>query len=591
MNCILVVIDSLDYTRFQKSNINLLPFLSDISRDGLVCENIYSQAPYTEAAAMALYCGQNTLSNHGYMERYNNAPKTIFEVMSENGYDVYFNALQPQCYPSSLRRGINNIRYNRAFDFIGFWNYRLDYYSKIYLNEGLNEKDYLQLIRLFDDNFIEWIKFFDDLINNDVSVRMIKSRNLNYNALKEKEKLLNEISAYQKNKKEYINGVLKQTKVHTIFAIEPFTQIDFSFTDELKKTFETKGKFLKKRIRRKNFFSNILFNSDIYREALNAIRSYIKENDKSTIRLIKNVLFAPWVKDGAGEKFSRIKEQPGFRTHINDFLQWLDEKDDDNAYFACIHVDDIHYPETFFSYDSNDVNLLLEEYRMAESHLKERKLSNYGAISTDLSLLYADFHCKYLVDEMKKRGKYEDTIFFVTADHGFSYAGYPIRNKPINTFFMENFKIPFFAFGDKIPPDLNKGLHSSVDIPATICSCMGISPGEAFNGNNVFTSERDSLLLEYCGGGCPDLLRREIMLACMDKERMIAIKIKLENEFDLNSVTEVYDLKKDPMQKKNLVKDYCIEEYTDLINNLKERFEQIVLDEKKFWKKIEEDKQ
>lgn len=586
MNCVFIVIDSLDYTRYQQSRVNLLPFLSKISENGLICENMYSQAPYTEAAAMALYCGQNTLDNHGYIERYNNASKTIFELMSENGYDVYFNAFQPQCYPSSLRRGITDIRYNRGFDFIGFWNYRLSYYSELYDKGKLIHKDYLQLIRLFDDNLKEWEIFLDDISNDDISVRMIKNRNKLFNAEREKEKLDYEIKLYMNNKEKYIKSVFESKKGHNLFKIKPFIQKDFEFSNEVLKIFKADGKKICSEIRKKNFISNLFFNADIYKEAFDVFIQYKKTKDKSGIRLMKNVLFSPWVKNGAGEKIAGIKEQPSFRTHIEDFLEWLDKRNDEKPYFACIHVDDIHYPEAFYTYDTNNLELLKEEYDLVKAYLRKRKISEPGCISTDLSLLYADFQCKYLVDQMKARRKYTNTVFFVTADHGFSYAGYPIRNKPINTFYLENYKIPFFAFGTKMKVNYNEELHSSVDIPKTICSFMGIDSGNAIEGINVFDKGRDALIIEYCGGGCPDLLRRKIMIASFDKNKMFSCKIKLDDEFSIDHVSEVYDLKDDPFQKNNLADNYVKSEYLKLIQNVENRFNDIKNDERYFWESL-----
>ena len=587
MNAILIVIDSLDFIVTQKSSEDLLPFLHKEASSGLICENIYSQAPYTEAAAMALYCGQDTLSNHGYIERYNNAPNTIFEVMNQNGYEVYYNAYQPQSFPSSLIRGATSIRYNRGFDFIGFWNYRLSYYSDLYKEGLLNEKDYIQLTRLFDDNFSEWIRFLDDLLESKPSVQMIKDRDKGFDPQKEKMRVMKESEKYRLYKKAYIEDVLKLGKKHILFEIDQFDQNYLSVPTDVQKVFSTKGKNIAQRLCLKSFFSNMLFNRDIHLKWMKALYNYIKKCNQSELRLMKNVILVPFAKCGCGSKMALIKEQPSFRTHTNNFLDWLDERDCSKPYFACIHVDDIHFPETYYTYDSKNAQLLKEEYAYIDEYLKRRKLNVPGSPLTEASLLYADFQCKYLVQRLKDKGEYQNTNIFVTADHGFSYYGYPIREKPVNTFYLENFKIPFFAFGGNIKAKHTFELFSSVDIPKTICACMEIDSDRQFTGVDIYRENREYLTIEYCGGGCPDLLRRKIMLAAFDQNRFISVKLGLYEEFSLDKVVEVYNLKKDPDQRKNLISSYAIKEYEDLLQHLKARFLAIQKDEQNFWNQVE----
>lgn len=581
MNCIMVVIDSLDYTRCQQSSKELLPFLNACARHGIVCENMYSQAPYTEAAAMALYCGQNTLDRCGYMERYNNAETTLFEVFSNSGYDVFFNALQPQCFPSSLRRGITDIAYNRGFDILGLWIYRLQYYSKIYEENELTEQDIELLIRIMDDNFEEWLRFLCDLDNNDPSVRMIKPLNRYFNVSECKDKVEIEFNYYNNDKKNYILSVLKQKQKHRLFQIPYFRQIDYDLSRDVKEYYAKECSQLCEKIRKSNIISNTLFNADVYRQTYHMCVDYIKNRDKADFKvqkaLIKNALVIHDFRARFGSECSGLKGQPSFRTHVDDFLSWIDRRTSGNKpYFACIHVDDIHFPEMFFTYDAKSKAVIEEDLALAQDYLSSRRRTAAGTISTDLSLLYADNQCRFLVEEIKKRGRYDDTIFFVTADHGFSYSGYPIRNKPINTFYLENFKIPFYIFGGDVKPLTATGLYSSVDIPSTICRVMGVDKPDSFVGRSIIDSneEENILTIEYCGGGCPDILRRDLMIAAFDSKAMVAVKAKANKELSLEDIVEVYDLRNDPMQRRNLKHRFNFLEYkkyyAKIVSRLKE---------------------
>jgi len=580
MNCIMLVIDSLNFSKVQNTSSDLMPFLSQQALQGMQCSNVYSQAPYTEAATMALYTGQNTLDYSGYMERYNRASKTIFEVFRDAGYKVFFNALQPQCFPSSLRRGITDIYYNRGYDNEVLWRYRIKYYSELFLQGTISERDYNQLIRIFDDNFVEWIQFLNDILCKDKSVELIWGLNKQYDANKNKEEEEIEYSKYQKGKREYIENVLRTGQLHAIFQIPYFEQIDFERVEEVKKVLAGPCKKICRKIRRKNVLRNLLMNEDIYPQSINALKKLIATRDKQSFLetgyLLKNALFINNLEKRYGEEGIKLKGQPSFRTHVDHLLNWLDVSDNSSVpFFACLHIDDIHYPEVFFTYDAKEAGVLLEDIDYAKKYLKKKTNKTKGSIIHELSLRYADNQCKYLVNEIHKRGLYDDTIFIVTADHGFSYSGYPIRNKPINTFYLENFKIPFWAFGGNVQQQNNFQICSSTSIPVTMCELFQLNIPKSFIGKGLFAEKEEIATIEYCGGGCPDISRRELMIAAFDKNKMLAVKVKISEQCTWSNVVEVYDLINDPLQRKNLKSKYAKEEYKKYFIKIQERLSKI----------------
>lgn len=576
MNCIFLIIDSLSYSRCQQSKIDLLPNLNRRARNGIRCENMYAQAPYTEAATMALYCGQRTLTNHGYIERFNNADKTLMEVVQEAGYEVFFNSFQPQCFPSSLRRGIDHIFYNRGYDVEALWNYRFSYYAEKSEKVGLVANDYWQLRRILDDNFSEWLRFLEDVISEHESVKMIKSLNRQFDAKAVREEVRVQREIYEKNKNEYIDQILTRKEEHPLFRIAYFKQMDYSISPETEKVYTENAGALCKKIRLLNFIENLLFNRDIYAGGIKAYAAYLKNHDKKELNhrlyIIRNALIMCNLMKKYGGQGHSLKGQPSFDAHIKNFLSWLDDREGktNRPYFACMHVDDIHFPEMFYTYDTDDKELLKKELDVAESYLSRRKFHSKGTISLDLSLLYADSKCEYLFEELEKRNAMEDTMIFVTADHGFSYSGYPIRDKLINTFYLENFKIPFYAFGTGIKAKKIKKLSSSLDIPPTICSLLGIDLPLSFEGTPLLATTEELQMIEYCGGGCPDINDRQLMIAAFDKEYMVASLVRLEDVFSKKNVTEVYDLRDDPEQRKNLVHkiDFnIVNKYMEAIQN------------------------
>lgn len=149
-NYLLFIIDSLNYSHVKESPVELMPFLQELKKKGVSCENMYSQAPYTEAAVMNLYCGQDVLQDGGYLLRFKDAKLTLFEAMQRHGYITYYNSYQPQCHPSSVRRGIDYIYYNVGYDLEALWSYRLYHYSVLHKAGKLTEVDYDILKEILD---------------------------------------------------------------------------------------------------------------------------------------------------------------------------------------------------------------------------------------------------------------------------------------------------------------------------------------------------------------------------------------------------------------------------------------------------------
>ena len=70
-NTIFFVIDSVFYDKTIKQNYRNepMPFLNKLRKESLDFTNIYSEAPYTEAALVSLLCGMDTLKGGGYLKR------------------------------------------------------------------------------------------------------------------------------------------------------------------------------------------------------------------------------------------------------------------------------------------------------------------------------------------------------------------------------------------------------------------------------------------------------------------------------------------------------------------------------------------
>lgn len=559
-NYILFIIDSLNYSHVKESSVELMPFLQELKKKAVYCDNMYSQAPYTEAAVMNLYCGQDVLQNNGYLFRFKDAKSTIFEEMKKAGYITYYNSYQPQCHPSSVRRGVDYLYYNVGYDQGALWSYRMQHYSEILKADKLNEKDYAILKELFDDNFKEWLRFIDDILNRDESTNMIINNAPQYDAKEVKMLVDNEYVIYCQDKDAYIKEVLLKGKTHRLFQIPAYVQNGKISNRNIVELVRKEMTPLFKRIKFMDVSLNLRNARGIFRGPLKKFGLLLRHPSKTTYKefLKSGYLVANELKDI--DLFQRIDEDcdwfknaPSGRTHIDHYLRWADQHKSDGKHFACIHIDDIHNPEVFFTYDTEDMNLIHQEKVEAEKVLESIPKSYYGSLTHDLSLRYIDNVLRYFYGELEKRGMLEDTCITICADHGFSFSGNPLRDSFVINLYLENYNIPCVITGSGLEHRVINELRTSKDVPTTLCKLATGRIPEDFSGHSLTENyEYLEVQIEYCGGGCPDLSRRELKLAAFDKTYFVGTLCKLNEKLEGEHITEIYDLISDPKQSHNL---------------------------------------
>ena len=584
-NYLLFIIDSLNYSHLKESSIELMPFLNELKRKGIYCENMYSQAPYTEAAVMNLYCGQDVLQDNGYLFRFRDAKTTLFEEMRKAGYVTYYNSYQPQCHPSSIRRGIDYLYYNVGYDQDALWSYRLQHYADQYVVGSLTKNDYLILEEIFEDNFKEWIRFTEDVLKKDESTNMIINNAPDYNASEVKKLVESEFNKYKEDSDTYIEEVLSEGKRHRLFKIPAYVQKkkiqDRGVVEQIRK--EMKPLF--KRIQSMDIKLNLKNCKGLMHGPLRKFALMIKHPSKTTYKeflksgyLVVNELRDLDLFQRIDEDCDWFKNAPSARTHIDHYLNWAEKHKGEGKHFACIHIDDIHNPEEFFTYDSQDLDLIRSEIKEAEKVLNQIPKSYYGSLTHDLSLRYMDNVLRYLYRELERKGLLDNTCIAICADHGFSFSGNPLRDSFVINLYLENYNIPCVFTGTGLEPKEINGLRTSKDIPATICKLASGSVPKDFSGHSLTEEYKyEQVQIEYCGGGCPDLSRREIKLAAFDNSYFVGSLCKLDETLSSDNITEIYDLTNDPKQLHNLCKGkYDKEKAGRLVKHIRNRREDIL---------------
>ena len=578
-NIIYVLIDSLNYKHLKESKVNLMPYFQSLKPKALFCENMFSEAPYTEAALMSSFCGQDVLDHNGYINRFRDTPITVFEAMKEKGYYTYTTSYSPQCFPTSLMRGVDEYQYNVGYDPAALWSYRFYHYADLNKNGKMTDKDFEEVYLILEDNFKAWLEWLDDLKNNRATTHMIGTNSKSYDVdLKTKQVLL-EKEKFEQDKKQYALNIFSEGTKHLIFKIGGFKQDNKAKNRDNVNIISKELNKLAKRIQKMDYRLNKKNCKGYKAGPRNKFKQFIKHPSMTTLKNYakawlgaRNVLHDLDLKERVNKQYDSFKDGPSFRTHIDTFIKWVNGYDKKQPYFAILHVDDIHNPEEFFTYDSDDIDLLKEEIANANALLDEIPEDYYGSLTHDLSLRYIDGVVKYLYENLAKANQLENTIVMLCADHGFSFSGNPVRDSYVVNFYLENYNIPFLVTGSDYQGVQIDKLCQSKDIPSTLCDLAdGVVP-KGFSGRSVLRDDNyDSVIVEYCGGGCPDIMRRELMLAAFNFDYFVGTLGTVEKEIN---ITEVYDLKKDPRQFVNLVNDKELlntKEIQKLLERIEER--------------------
>jgi lipoteichoic acid synthase len=160
------------------------------------------------------------------------------------------------------------------------------------------------------------------------------------------------------------------------------------------------------------------------------------------------------------------------------------------------------------------------------------------------NVYYDDFWVKNIIEQHKRLGLYEDTIFIVYGDHGEAFGEHGVYHHD-GVIWEEGLRIPLivhdpqrFDGGERIP-----GPAHHLDLAPTIVEMLGyeVVDGE-YPGRTLFSLPEDRTLFFGCR---PDLLS--------------VARIKGQQKYIYhfgNRPEEYYDLKKDPLEKHNVISKF-----------------------------------
>lgn len=554
-NVLFIVIDSVtnDVIFNKDTSKYSVPFLTELRKKSISGDRMYSEAPYTEAALMSLLGSIDTMDNGGYMDKLKGST-CVLEVFQREGYKTFFNTYYPSIYPSQLVRGYDEMKYTEGFQFMQVWEYRLKYFSDVYLNGDLLEEEKMLLVAMLEDNFKAWISYFEKILKKDHETSMI------YDCIdltgmdKDLKRVLKEYNDFCKNKTVYLEKLLTLRENHQLFKIKTYMMVDKVHNDEVRNMVMNNYKDVFKKIAKIDFTRNIIYNRFPFKKT---IKSLFKRDFKTVKGLLagyKNSLFDKDLYERIAPNYDLLKNERSFYTISHELMNWI-KKNKNTNWMSYVHIDDVHFNEMFFTWDTDNIDIINNDFERARNYLNKVPKKYKGSVAYDLALSYCDNIIKNIFDFLEKEKLIDNTSVVITADHGFSYYFCPVREKCVNSCYRENYNVPFIIYDKDIKPrKINKYLATK-DIPSTLLSLAGIKIPNEFKGKNLIKFEgRDYALIEYMGGGCPDVRRRPIVLGVRTNNYDVIIDAYINRKFEDNELKEVYDINKDPFEHNNLAK-------------------------------------
>lgn len=589
-NAVFFFVDSVtwDYVGRNRASVSPTPFLDSLKPESLITTNLYSQAPYTDAATRSLFTGRNCLDDFGYFFRTNTSPITHYKAFHDLGFETYDFNYPFYIIDDEQNRYIDHRYYNSSFYFPSEWGGVYKYYSEIIKERPLNDVEYKLLERRLSMMFEAWLRYMHEMLDDSEASQMHGKVLLDYDFKRSLDVLEEEFKACKANSRLYIDNMLNKAELHVLFSIDPTTVSSYIEADFLNRYVVKKYSTLFKKIKRNNFKANALKNLPSIKRTFWGIKKCFEKKDPSNLLFWQNYFGSLFpielMKKRWGEKTWQ-NNHPA-RTVYDTAIDVLKRRNSDKPFYFYLNVEEPHNNIAFFSYDTQDKDIIEEEMKMLEDYVDQLGTKFRGNLMYILSIRYTDYCIERFCKSLKELGLWDSTSILLVADHGSSYTYFPLHNNRVNCFDDECYHIPMLIRHPGLKGRTIETYQQSKDVLPTFMDVMGLPVCSAFKGESMLrqSNVRKFVVSEYMGPGCPDMLNRRIWFSARDKNYIIAYKVAINEDFEDGELTEVYDLEVDPMGYYNVSDTIDRGRIQYLLSGIQKRYHEIKNDTENFVK-------
>jgi arylsulfatase A-like enzyme len=253
----------------------------------------------------------------------------------------------------------------------------------------------------------------------------------------------------------------------------------------------------------------------------------------------------------------QLPHEDGY-TINNAAMEWLNSID--TPFFLWLHYMDVHMPYVPTNESLAELGLpsssrmrkiwlgrKIDDVKLREE-IKDSAVPEYINLY-DGCIRDTDTILEQCITSIEK--KYPDTLFVITADHGEEFHEHTGLSH-LEKLYDELLHVPLIFYGSNIRPKKMKKLFSLVDLIPSILDMLDIKISDTLQGVSLKKS-------------------REYIIAEAFKENRITAYRDMEWKFITSDASkELYNLKKDPLEKQNIAgnKDFSnkIDEFSEIIN-------------------------
>ncbi len=534
-----IVLDAFGFKAINRkiNESQLTPFLHNNPNIIFSGSNVYSPAPYTEAAMVSVLGNILPLENGGYLLGNYCLKNTLPESISKKGYTTYY-TLAPYIADQSYLKSFDKYLYTSIYSIQPLLNYRLKYYRQLLAEKRATINDLKICQFLLEDALFTWKNELEEIKQSALSTILLPTIQ---NAALFVDKLKREISLFKNNKIEYTAQLLnKLNEPHPLILLDKViqTQAKRNTPPQLEENISKSILAEQKRI------SEIIRNSYNFSNYKNYIfKTILSRGPKAGIHLWKAIRNYQNYKL-LSESLSSYKNKTSLKQQLNFFSSLLFEKNTDSI-FAYIHADDFHLPSVF--YDTSNPSNISEDLASSLEILKSISRDYYGNPVADLSASYCS---KCLEDFFKSCIASEENVtMIISADHGYPLFQTPLRDQIYNQTYSDAYHIPYIILSTQPRNKLtklqrNNDLLLNIDLQA----CLTAHKSDINTALHALiqNTKRNHVLCEHGGPGCPDIWRKDLWFTYFDNEYKASFQCPLNSETTSLHCVELYDLKNDP---------------------------------------------
>ncbi len=156
-----------------------------------------------------------------------------------------------------------------------------------------------------------------------------------------------------------------------------------------------------------------------------------------------------------------------------------------------------------------------------------------------------------ILETLERAGTLDDTVVIFTSDHGYFYGEHCLGAER-RLAYEEAIRIPLLVRYPRAakPGSRPDRIVASIDIAPTVFALAGVTPRQPLDGRSLFHSQpRRELFVEYYSDTVFPRIRK------MGYRAIRTERWKYIHYVDQNGVDELYDLRQDPYELKNRIRD------------------------------------